>query len=94
MEQGRFHITYDFIGNIFRTTTKGSSPGNSGLMDQIYNWLGSVSDILTQVVFNLFCVVQIALPLWRRDVDSKVKKHAPKHHDYLDQKQKDGTLKL
>ncbi|KAF7799968.1 hypothetical protein EIP86_011211 [Pleurotus ostreatoroseus] len=77
IQQGRFHITYDFISNIFRATSKGSSPGNSGILDQVYNLLGS-----------------IALPLWRRDVDNKVKKHAPQHHEYLEQKRKDGSLKL
>jgi hypothetical protein len=43
VEQGQFHITYDFIGNVFRASSRGSSPGNSGLIDQIYNSIGAVS---------------------------------------------------
>ncbi|KAI0689747.1 oxidoreductase [Cytidiella melzeri] len=70
VSKGHFHITYDFIGNIFRASTRGSSPGNSSLLDQIYAFIGA-----------------FALPLWRRDVDSKVRAHRDEHYAYLkDQK--------
>lgn len=42
VERGRFHITYDFIGNVFRASTRGSSPGNHGLLDGLYNLIGAV----------------------------------------------------
>ncbi|KAI0821010.1 oxidoreductase [Irpex lacteus] len=67
--KGKFHITYDFIGNIFRASTRGSSPGNHSLLDGIYAFIGS-----------------IALPLWRRDVDSKVIAHRDEHYAYLREK--------
>lgn len=43
VRKGRFHITYDFIGHVFRCSTRGSSPGNSGLLDQVYVLIGMVS---------------------------------------------------
>ena len=43
VERGKFHITYDFIGHAFRASTRGSSPGNHGLMDQLYVFVGMVS---------------------------------------------------
>lgn len=42
VEKGDFHITYDFIGNVFRSSTRGSSPGNNFFMDAIYGIIGYV----------------------------------------------------
>lgn len=42
VEKGKFHITYDFIGHTFQASTRGSSPGNSGLLDQLYALIGAV----------------------------------------------------
>ncbi|GJE95386.1 hypothetical protein PsYK624_115700 [Phanerochaete sordida] len=39
---GRFHITYDFIGHVFRCSSRGSSPGNGGLLDQVYVLIGMI----------------------------------------------------
>lgn len=47
VEKGKFHITYDFIGNAFRASCRGSSPGSNGFMDQIYCIIGAVSVIRT-----------------------------------------------
>ena len=43
VERGKFHITYDFIGHAFRASTRGSSPGSNGLVDQFYVFVGMVS---------------------------------------------------
>ena len=40
--KGKFHITYDFISNVFRASSRGSSPGNSSLLSQIYAFIGAV----------------------------------------------------
>ena len=45
VQHGRFHITYGFIGNVFRASTRGSSPGSNGLLDQIYAFIGMVSSL-------------------------------------------------
>ena len=42
MEKHKFHITYGFIGNAFRAGTRGSSPGNSRLMSQVYCLIAAV----------------------------------------------------
>ncbi|GJE95392.1 3-ketodihydrosphingosine reductase-like protein [Phanerochaete sordida] len=42
VRNGRFHITYDFIGNVFRCSSRGSSPGNGGLVDQVYVMIGMI----------------------------------------------------
>ncbi|KIP02931.1 hypothetical protein PHLGIDRAFT_95413 [Phlebiopsis gigantea 11061_1 CR5-6] len=42
VEKGDFHITYDFISHTFRASTRGSSPGNSSFMSQIYNVIGLI----------------------------------------------------
>ena len=42
VEQGKFHITYDFAGNVFRASSRGASPGNFGPLDALYNLIGSV----------------------------------------------------
>ncbi|KAI0343504.1 oxidoreductase [Trametopsis cervina] len=41
--KGKFHITYDFIGNVFRASSRGSSPGNHGLLDQIYSAIAAIA---------------------------------------------------
>ena len=69
VEKGKFHITYDFIGNVFRASTRGSSPGNNGFMDQIYNIIGAVrtSTLLTGFhVTNKVIVRSNGLAPWRR----------------------------
>ncbi|PSR73882.1 hypothetical protein PHLCEN_2v10302 [Hermanssonia centrifuga] len=43
VEKGQFHITYDFIGNVFRASTRGSSPGNNSLLDQVYSMIGAIA---------------------------------------------------
>ncbi|KAK7470577.1 3-dehydrosphinganine reductase [Stygiomarasmius scandens] len=66
VQRGDFHITMDFIGNIFRSSTRGSSPHNNVFLDAIYSFIGWV-----------------ALPVWRRSVDSAVSKHQSEHEEYL-----------
>ncbi|KAH9899919.1 oxidoreductase [Cubamyces lactineus] len=43
VQKGRFHITVDFIGNVFRASTAGSSPRNSYIMDLFYGLVGYVA---------------------------------------------------
>ena len=87
VEKGDFHITYGLIGNLFRASTRGSSPGNSGPLSQLYNFIGMASHLST-IVTNILILLysQIALPLWRRDVDKEVRKHKQEHYEYLDRK--------
>ena len=41
--KGNFHITGDFIGNVFRSSTRGSTPQNNVFLDTIYSLIGWVS---------------------------------------------------
>ena len=42
VEHNRFHITYDFISHAFRASCRGSSPGNSDFMSQVYCVIAAV----------------------------------------------------
>jgi len=41
VEKGEFHITYNFILNVFRASSRGSSPGNNFLIDGLYALIGA-----------------------------------------------------
>ena len=43
MRNGKFHITVDFIGNVFRTSTAGASQRNSYALDWVHGLIGYVS---------------------------------------------------
>ncbi|KAG7443794.1 oxidoreductase [Guyanagaster necrorhizus] len=40
--RGDFHITNDLLGNIFRSSTRGATPRNSIVLDEIYSFFGWV----------------------------------------------------
>ncbi|KAF9464492.1 oxidoreductase [Collybia nuda] len=40
VRNGHFHISADLLGNLFRSSTRGSSPHNNVLMDGIYSLIG------------------------------------------------------
>ncbi|KIP05772.1 hypothetical protein PHLGIDRAFT_24924 [Phlebiopsis gigantea 11061_1 CR5-6] len=42
VERGDFHIAYSLIGNVFKASTRGSSPGNTSLMSQVYSFIGMI----------------------------------------------------
>ena len=46
MRSGKFHITVDFIGDVFRSSSAGSSERNSYALDWIYGLMGYVSALL------------------------------------------------
>ncbi|KAF8745952.1 hypothetical protein AX14_004247 [Amanita brunnescens Koide BX004] len=66
VENGHFHIVADIIGDIFRSSTRGSSPYNNVFLDTLYSTIG-----------------WIALPIWRRSVDSIIIQHREEHASYL-----------
>ncbi|KAI0053009.1 oxidoreductase [Auriscalpium vulgare] len=67
IQRGDFHITDTFIGDVFRTSTRGATPQNGNfLKEAVYGIIG-----------------YIALPFWRRDCDQKVVAHRPAHEEYL-----------
>ncbi|OSD04197.1 oxidoreductase [Trametes coccinea BRFM310] len=43
IQKGKFHITVDFIGNVFRASTAGSSPRNSYITDLFYGLVGYIA---------------------------------------------------
>jgi 3-dehydrosphinganine reductase len=44
VKNGEFHITDTFVGNLFRTNTRGASPfGSSVLKDLLFGLIGTVS---------------------------------------------------
>ncbi|KAJ2976955.1 hypothetical protein NUW54_g11486 [Trametes sanguinea] len=43
VQQGKFHITGDFIGNVFRASSAGSSPRNSYIADLFYGLVGYIA---------------------------------------------------
>ncbi|KAH9853522.1 oxidoreductase [Lenzites betulinus] len=43
VQKGRFHITVDFIGNVFRASTAGSSPRHSYIADLLYGLIGYIA---------------------------------------------------
>lgn len=42
VQHGDFHITADFLGNLFRTSTRGASPNNNFFLDGITSLVGNV----------------------------------------------------
>lgn len=43
VQKDYFHISPDFIGNVFRTTTKGATPLNNVLIDWVYALIGWIA---------------------------------------------------
>ncbi|KAJ7754251.1 oxidoreductase [Mycena maculata] len=43
VQKGDFHISADLLGNIFRSSTKGATPGNNVVLDAICSLLGGVA---------------------------------------------------
>ena len=86
VQKGRFHITVDFIGNVFRASTAGSSPRNSYIMDLFYGLVGYVSCAHAVLLRARPNTTQVALPIWRHSVDSTVRGHRQEHQEYLKQK--------
>ncbi|KAI0832368.1 oxidoreductase [Trametes gibbosa] len=43
VQKGKFHITVDFIGNVFRASTAGSSPRNGFIVDLFYGLVGFIA---------------------------------------------------
>ena len=48
VEKNQFHIVYEFIGHAFRASCRGSSPGNSSFLTQIFV-LNSAYGLMTAV---------------------------------------------
>lgn len=42
VRDGYFHISADLLGNLFRSSTRGSTPHNNVLMDSVYSLIGWV----------------------------------------------------
>lgn len=42
IQNGDFHITTEFLGNIFRSSTRGVTPRNNLILDAVYGLIGSV----------------------------------------------------
>ena len=42
VEKNQFHIVYEFIGHAFRASCRGSSPGNSSFLTQIFVLIAAV----------------------------------------------------
>lgn len=57
VRDGHFHISADLLGNLFRSSTRGSTPHNNVMMDGIYSLIGWVcvathhSSCLLRVIF-------------------------------------------
>ncbi|KAG8934336.1 3-dehydrosphinganine reductase [Tulasnella sp. 417] len=64
---GHSHIAYDLVTNLFRTTTRGSTPGHN--------------NILTEVGLTLIGL--FGIPVWRWIADRQVQGHAAEHTEYL-----------
>ncbi len=43
VEKGRFHISMDFLGDVFRATAACASPRSNPLSDLVYGLIGFVS---------------------------------------------------
>jgi len=70
VRKGGFYITDTFVGDIFRTSTRGVAPyGPNILKDLLFSVFGAIS-----------------LPLWRRGVDKQVIGHRGAHAKYLTSK--------
>lgn len=48
VQNGDFHIAYDFIGQVFRASTAGASPRTGYLSDIFYSIIGYVSVVLSR----------------------------------------------
>ena len=69
VQAGRFHITYGFIGHVFRCATRGSSPGSNGLLDQVYVLIGAVRCRLLGCCAA--CADDVAPPDWAAAVEKR-----------------------
>jgi len=85
LEKGNFLITSDIIGDLFRNSMKGSSPGNNVFADFMWKIIGWVS--LSRGALYPACVLsrceslidvnsylQIGIPIWSTMCDANVKK--------------------
>jgi len=43
VQRGDFHITYDILGDIFRSSSAGSTPRNNYLVDGVMNFIGFIA---------------------------------------------------
>jgi len=68
--RGVNHIAFDLITDIFRVITRGSAPHHNSFV--------------MELVLGFFGWVGI--PLWRWDVDKKIRNHADEHRRYLVEK--------
>ncbi|KAI0959479.1 hypothetical protein AcW1_004292 [Taiwanofungus camphoratus] len=82
VQNGDFHITYDFLGSVFRASTAGSTPRSRPLVDMLYGLIGFVRMSL-YTIWTQLTVHKIALPFWRRSVDSSVRAHRQEHQERL-----------
>jgi 3-dehydrosphinganine reductase len=80
---GQFHISVDFITTVFRASARGSTPFNNFLVDSVYELIGNVCSLLEYGLYSNSTILQIALSIWRRGVDSTVRAHGKEHREYL-----------
>ena len=84
VRDGHFHVVGDFIGRVFRSSTRGASPSNRGVIDFVYLIIGLVRFTVSGVFGNpLTNMTQFGIPPWRNSVDDKVRDHIPEHQTYL-----------
>ncbi|KAG8981424.1 3-dehydrosphinganine reductase, partial [Tulasnella sp. 427] len=67
---GQAHIAYDMNTHFFRATTRGSAPNHNNILMEI-----------VYILIGLF-----GIPVWRWEVDGKVRAHAAEHTEYLKSK--------
>jgi hypothetical protein len=68
VQRGMFHISLDFITNIFRSSTRGSTPYNNFILDGIYEMIGSVCEFINilnfvELIYDVDCPTLLAA--WR-----------------------------
>jgi 3-dehydrosphinganine reductase len=59
VQRGYFHISVDFITDIFRTSTRGATPFNNVVVDSLFQIIGSVSYMLPFLVMGLTAVTRL-----------------------------------
>ena len=83
VEKGDHHITATLISSIFSNMSRGAAPLAKPFLGPILDCIGWVCFVQRYHLLFLNHLIQIAVPFWRRDCDSKIIKSKEEHQRYL-----------
>lgn len=82
-----FHFGATFLGKVFINSTRGAAPNPNPILGPIYDCISWASytfySVSSGLAANIWLLLQIAMPIWRRGCDSQIIKHKEEHREYL-----------